>query len=84
MTVAEVAGLLSLNQQTIRNYIDAGRLSAVRVGSRRVRIRREDLESFIAGQNSRPSGESRAHRMRVLEQAVAGLAARVEALERRS
>lgn len=42
LTVSEVAQRLKLNQQKIRNYIDAGRLSAVRVGSRRVPIRRED------------------------------------------
>lgn len=38
-TVAEVAGLLKLADQTIRNWIDAGAIPAVRIG-RRVRIRR--------------------------------------------
>jgi excisionase family DNA binding protein len=38
LTVAEVASILKLNQQTIRNSIDAGTLPAVRVGPRRVRI----------------------------------------------
>ena len=38
LTVAEVAELLKLNQQTVRNWIDQGSLPAVRVG-RRVRIR---------------------------------------------
>jgi excisionase family DNA binding protein len=47
MTVAEVAGLLKLNQQTVRNWIDQGSLPAVRVG-RRVRIRRSDLERVLA------------------------------------
>jgi excisionase family DNA binding protein len=33
MTVAEVASVLKLNQQTVRNWIDAGKLpAAVRVG----------------------------------------------------
>jgi|HubBroStandDraft_4_1064222.scaffolds.fasta_scaffold1298433_2 excisionase family DNA binding protein len=32
LTVVEVAGLLKLNQQTIRNMIDWGQLGAVRVG----------------------------------------------------
>jgi excisionase family DNA binding protein len=36
MTVAEIAAILKLNQQTIRNWIDAGRLAAHRLG-RRVR-----------------------------------------------
>jgi excisionase family DNA binding protein len=36
LTVAEVAERLKLNQQTIRNWIDAGTLPALRIG-RRVR-----------------------------------------------
>ena len=47
LTVAEVAGLLKLNQQTVRNWIDAGTLPAFRVG-RRVRILRADLDQILA------------------------------------
>ena len=60
LTVAEVAELLKLNQQTVRNWIDAGSLPAVRVG-RRVRIRRSDFErvleagSTVAGPPTGPS-----------------------------
>jgi excisionase family DNA binding protein len=46
LTVAEVAELLKLNQQTVRNWIDAGTLPALKVG-RRVRIRRADLEAKL-------------------------------------
>ena len=46
LTVAEVAELLKLNQQTVRNWIDAGTLPALRVG-RRVRIKRSDLERLL-------------------------------------
>jgi excisionase family DNA binding protein len=46
LTVAEVAELLKLNQQTVRNWIDAGSLPALRVG-RRVRIKRSDLERLL-------------------------------------
>jgi excisionase family DNA binding protein len=52
LTVAEVAGLLKLNQQTVRNWIDQGSLPAVRVG-RRVRIRRSDLERVIEDGSTR-------------------------------
>lgn len=53
LTVAEVAELLKLNQQTVRNWIDQGSLPALKVG-RRVRIRRSDLqrkldEGYMAG-----------------------------------
>jgi excisionase family DNA binding protein len=47
LTVAEVAELLKLNQQTVRNWIDQGALPALRVG-RRVRILRSDLERILA------------------------------------
>src|SRR5437588_12503503 len=47
LTVAEVAELLKLNQQTVRNWIDQGSLPALRVG-RRVRIKRSDFERVLA------------------------------------
>ena len=46
LTVAEVAELLKLNQQTVRNWIDQGSLPALRVG-RRVRIRQSDLNRLL-------------------------------------
>jgi excisionase family DNA binding protein len=46
LTVARVAAILKLNQQTVRNWIDSGFLPAVRVG-RRVRIRRVDFDQLL-------------------------------------
>ena len=58
LTVADVAELLKLNQQTVRNWIDQGSLPALRVG-RRVRIRRSDLERLLAnGYIARPAQAS--------------------------
>ena len=62
LTVAEVAGMLKLNQQTVRNWIDQGSLPALRVG-RRVRIKRSDFDrvlaqSYTAGRARRSSGPS--------------------------
>jgi excisionase family DNA binding protein len=54
LTVAEVAGLLKLNQQTIRNMIDRGELGHVRVGQRRVRIRQSQPDAFLAAGESGP------------------------------
>ena len=45
LTVAEVARILRLNQQTVRNWTDQGSLPALRVG-RRVRIRRQDVQAL--------------------------------------
>jgi excisionase family DNA binding protein len=47
LTVKKIADRLRLNQQTVRNWIVAGSLPAVRVG-RRVRVRRGDLERILA------------------------------------
>jgi excisionase family DNA binding protein len=47
LTVAEVAEMLKLNQQTVRNWIDQGSLPALRVG-RRVRIRRSDFDRILS------------------------------------
>ena len=47
LTVKEIADRLKLNQQTVRNWIDDGRLPAVRIG-RRVRVRRVDLDGVLA------------------------------------
>ena len=58
LTVADVADMLKLNQQTVRNWIDQGSLPAVRVG-RRVRIKRSDFERVVAeGYTGGASGSS--------------------------
>lgn len=49
----EVAELLNLNQQTIRNMIDRGELGHVRVAQRRVGVRQSPLDAFhTAGESS--------------------------------
>jgi excisionase family DNA binding protein len=46
MTVADIARILKLNQQTVRNWINLGLLPAVQVG-RRVRVRRTDFDALL-------------------------------------
>ena len=46
VTVARIAEILRLNQQTVRNWIDQGSLPAIRVG-RRVRVRWGDVEAMM-------------------------------------
>ena len=58
LTVAEVAEMLKLNQQTVRNWIDQGSLPALRVG-RRVRIKRSDFERVLAESYTGGDGASR-------------------------
>jgi excisionase family DNA binding protein len=50
LTGARGRRLPEANPQTVRHWIDAGRLVAVRVGSRRVRVRRSELDRFLAGE----------------------------------
>ena len=67
LTVAEVAEMLKLNQQTVRNWIDQGSLPALRVG-RRVRVRWGDVEAMMKpagpaipdGGSARPSADAQA------------------------
>lgn len=46
LTVAEIAAILKLHQQTIRNWIDRGELPSVKIG-RSVRVKRVDFERFL-------------------------------------
>ena len=56
LTVADVATILRLNQQTVRNWIDRGELPSVRV-RRRVRIRRSDFERLVERGQIVPAAE---------------------------
>ena len=54
LTVKDVAELLKLNQQTVRNMIDRRELGHVRVGQRRVRVRQSQQDAFLAAGESGP------------------------------
>ena len=59
LTVADIARILKLNQQTVRNWIDQGSLPALRVG-RRVRVRRSDFDTLLErGRTAAPAGPER-------------------------
>ena len=46
LTVAEIAASLTMNQQSIRNWIDSGYLPAIRIG-RPVRAKRSDFDALL-------------------------------------
>jgi excisionase family DNA binding protein len=88
LTVNEIAKTLRLNGQTVRNMIDRGELRAVRVGQRRVRVLRADLDAFLADQTDAPAQlaparrETFDERFAELEEQIKGLRARISLLER--
>jgi excisionase family DNA binding protein len=86
LTVQETARLLRLTPMTVRRYIAAGRLPAVRVG-RRVRVERDAVQALvepfkpgIAPDSGFGSGDRQPHIRRLTDQEVQqGLAAMKEA-----
>jgi excisionase family DNA binding protein len=59
LTVADIARILKLNQQTVRNWIDQGTLPALHVG-RRVRVRRSDSDALLErGRTAAPAAPER-------------------------
>jgi excisionase family DNA binding protein len=57
LTVNEIAEILKVNPMTVRNWISREELPAVRVGSRRVRVRRADFDAFLSrSQTPGPTG----------------------------
>ena len=57
LTVEEAAARLQVNQQTIRNRMNEGKLSHYRIG-RRVRMRRSDFEAFTGGPRPKPPAQT--------------------------
>jgi excisionase family DNA binding protein len=60
LTVVDIAERLSVNEQTVRNWIDRDELKAIRVGARRVRVTEEALNDFIGLRPEQPVRPSRA------------------------
>ncbi len=55
LTVSEVANYLRLAERTIRDMIDRGDLQAMKIG-KAYRIKRVDLENFIASRQENKEG----------------------------
>lgn len=51
LTTDQAAKVLAVSESTVRRLIDAGQLDAVTVGERSRRIRRSDLETYVAHLN---------------------------------
>jgi excisionase family DNA binding protein len=57
LTIDQVASLLQVNPQTVRNWIDAGKLPALRIGARRIRVQRGELNAFTGFRSALGGGD---------------------------
>ncbi len=57
-TLDQVAARLGMSAQTVWRWVARGRLPAVRLGARSVRIRQEDLDEFV---RERTDAQGRTH-----------------------
>ena len=49
LTIAEAAAYLRVHKQTVRRYIAANKLTASRLPSGVIRLKRSDLDAMLAG-----------------------------------
>ncbi len=54
LTVEQAAEWLQVSTKTIRRYIEAGSLTAVNLGGRAIRIRRQDLDAWLESRRIEP------------------------------
>jgi excisionase family DNA binding protein len=54
LTIDQAAAWLQVSTKTIRRYIEAGSLPAVNLGGRAIRIRRQDLETWLETRRIEP------------------------------
>jgi excisionase family DNA binding protein len=52
LTIAQVAALAQVSRRTVERRIDDGRLEAVKLGNRMVRIRGRSVKRWLAGDTS--------------------------------
>jgi excisionase family DNA binding protein len=60
LTVREACAILTLRERTVRSWIAGGKLPAVRLSRRAIRVRLGDVEDFIrAHTDERSAGRAR-------------------------
>lgn len=48
LTLSAAAGLLQVSTRTLRRWVASGDLPRIRLGTRTIRLRRQDLDHFVA------------------------------------
>ncbi|BAT53235.1 DNA binding domain protein, excisionase family [Nostoc sp. NIES-3756] len=60
LTTYEIAQILRVNQRTVQRWISSNRLKATKVGPKILRVRKQDFDEFLKGQNQGCQEESEA------------------------
>ncbi len=47
LTLDEAAAILQVDPETVRNYINSGKLKGIKLGGWTTRVKEEDLNTFI-------------------------------------
>lgn len=50
LTVEQIANMLQIDAESVRRYVRSGKLPAIKLGGKYIRVRRQDLEAFLAKQ----------------------------------
>jgi excisionase family DNA binding protein len=58
LTTNEIAEILRVHQRTVQRWISSNRLKATKVGSKILRVRKQDLDEFLESQNQGYQKES--------------------------
>ncbi len=53
-TPEQVAKILQINPESVRRYVRSGKLKAIKLGGKFIRIDKKDLEEFIASMKVGP------------------------------
>lgn len=53
-TTEEVAGMLKVKPESVRRYVRSGRLRAIKLGGKFIRIDHQDFEEFVENLKTNP------------------------------
>lgn len=58
LTTGEIAEILRVHQRTVQRWISSNRLKATKIGPKILRVRKQDLDEFLANQDNDNPGKT--------------------------